>query len=81
MIEYIPVATLAAAGIVWAIRLEGKVNEHAQLFVEREKQTLAKNAADTDRHDELKDRLVRIENKLDAMAYGALHKSASDLHG
>ncbi len=81
MIEYIPVATLAAAGIVWAIRLEGKVEAHQQLFAEREKQTLAKNAADTERHDELKERLVRIEGKLDSIAYGAIHQSAQNLHG
>ena len=82
MIEYISLASVATAGItglVWAIRLEGKVNAHEQLFVEREKQALAKNEADSDRHDELKDRLVRIESKLDSLAYGTAR--AQNLHG
>jgi len=62
------------AGIVWAVRLEGKVsenkqtadgrlNEHDQLFVEREKHT---DSAFID----LKTHLTRIESKLDSIAYG-----------
>jgi len=85
MIEYISLASVATAGVtglVWAIRLEGKVNTHEQLFAEREKQRIERSEADTDKHNDLKDRLVRIEGKLDAIAYGsAIHKSASDLHG
>jgi hypothetical protein len=77
MIEYISLAAIGTwgiTGLVWAIRLEGKVNEHDQLFAEREKQRLERSEADAQRHDELKDRLVRIEGKLDSIAYGALHR-------
>jgi hypothetical protein len=43
---------------VWAVRLEGKVNTHTRLFEEREK------LAET-RHEDLANRLDRIEAKLD----------------
>lgn len=46
------------AGIVWAVRIEGRVNMHDRLFEEREKQV-------EDRHQELQARLIRIEAKLD----------------
>ena len=50
---------LAAIGaIVEVVRLEGRINSHDTLFVEREK-------ASDERHEELKDRLERIEHKLD----------------
>jgi Tfp pilus assembly protein PilO len=81
MIEYISLAAITTSGItglIWAIRLEGKVNEHDQLFEEREKQRLERTEADGSRLEELKDHLIRIESKLDAIAYGA-HKA--DLHG
>lgn len=45
-------------GVVWAVRIEGKVNAHTALFDEREK--LAES-----RHDQLKERLIRIEEKID----------------
>lgn len=45
-------------GVVWAVRIEGKVNAHTSLFDEREK--LAES-----RHNQLKDRLIRIEEKID----------------
>lgn len=45
-------------GVVWAVRIEGKVNAHTELFAEREK--LAGN-----RHDQLEKRLIRIEEKID----------------
>ena len=50
---------LAAIGaIVEVVRLEGRLNGHDTLFVEREK-------ASDERHEDLKDRLERIERKLD----------------
>ena len=48
----------AASGVVWAVRQEGRINAHDQLFVTREK------VAD-ERHEDLKERLERIERKLD----------------
>lgn len=50
--------TLCVAGIVWAVRIEGRVTTHDRIFEEREKQQAA-------RFDDLQDRLIRIENKLD----------------
>lgn len=81
MIEYVSLAavgTWGITGLVWAIRLEGKVNEHQQLFAEREKQSIERGKADAARLEDLKDHLVRIEGKLDAIAYGN-HKA--DLRG
>lgn len=50
---------VAAGVIIWAIRLEGRVNGHDKLFEEREKQAC-------ERHEDLVGRLDRIERKLDA---------------
>lgn len=69
-------------GVVWAIRLEGKVSEHDQLFAEREKQSSERQKAAADRHEELKNELkerlvriesgsARIESKIDSLVYGA----------
>ena len=53
-------ALMAAASIIgWGIRQEGRINGHDKLFEEREKQAV-------ERHEDLKDRLVRIEAKLDS---------------
>lgn len=84
MFDPVTAITLGLAGlggVVWAIRLEGKVSEHDQLFEEREKQSSERQKAAAERHEELKmelkERLVRIENgsariesKLDTLAYG-----------
>lgn len=45
-------------GVVWAVRIEGRVNAHQTLFDEREKQL-------AERHAELQSQLQRIEGKLD----------------
>ena len=59
MVEALITLCLAAVGgVVWLVRLEGRVNGHDDTFVEREKQQ-------TERHEDLKERLVRIETKLD----------------
>lgn len=56
--DYIyPIATVAC-GVVWAVRLEGRVNGHDTLFEERK-------AAQIERDLDIKNRLVRIETKLD----------------
>lgn len=64
----------AVAGVVWAIRLEGKVSEHDQLFEERKTQADERHSVVSVRlvelKDELRERLVRIEQKLDTIAYG-----------
>jgi len=45
--------------VVWAVRIEGRVNAQEKLTEEREKHL-------DERHEEITARLVRIENKLDA---------------
>lgn len=54
------VAVTSAGGIVWSIRQEGRLNAHDQRFE-------LKEAQDDERHKDTKERLQRIENKLDAM--------------
>lgn len=61
MVEPGLIATLSLAavgGVIWAVRIEGRVNGHQTLFEEREKQF-------EDRHEEIQARLIRIEQKLD----------------
>lgn len=45
-------------GIIWAVRMEGRINGHDRLFEERKDQA-------EERQDDIKSRLVRIEQKLD----------------
>lgn len=52
-----PIAT-AVGGLIWGVRLEGRVNAHDQRF------DLERDQAD-ERHADIKERLVRIEQKLD----------------
>lgn len=59
----VPVVLAGVAAIVWAVRIEGKVNNHTTILEEREKQS-------EDRHNELQARLIRIEAKLDREARG-----------
>ncbi len=51
---------LGAGVIVWGVRQEGRLNGHDRLFEER------KDQAD-ERHDDIQERLVRIEDKQDAI--------------
>lgn len=45
-------------GVAWAVRVEGRVNGHDDLFDEREKQL-------NERHADIQQRLNRIEAKVD----------------
>lgn len=54
------VAVTSIAGVVWGVRQEGRINEHDRLFKERKEQA-------DERHADIKDRLERIENKLDRL--------------
>lgn len=49
--------------VVWGVRQEGRINVHDTLFKTQEK------TAD-ERHTDLKDRLERIETKLDSLHAG-----------
>ena len=57
MVEYLPHAGLLGV-IVWALRLEGRVKTAEALSTERDTRY-------TERDTDIKDRLVRIEAKLD----------------
>lgn len=48
----------AVGGLVWAVRIEGRINVHERLFTERDNQA-------TERHQDVQARLIRIEAKLD----------------
>ncbi len=54
--------TIAAASYTYG--LKGRVDGHDVLFIEREKATVARALNDTERHEDLKDRLRRIESLL-----------------
>lgn len=54
----VTVSLTLVGAVVWAVRIEGRVNGHQTLFEEREKQF-------EDRHQEIQSRLIRIEQKLD----------------
>ena len=47
-------------GIIWAVRLEGRVNT-------QEKTSVVSSKQQDERHTDLKDRLSRIEDKLDEL--------------
>lgn len=51
--------TTLVAGVVWAVRQEGRITGHDKLFEEREKLAL-------ERHQTIKDALMRIETKIEA---------------
>ena len=61
------VLTAAAGAIGWAIRQEGRINGHEKLFAEREKVLIAVQAQSLERHNDTKERLERIERKLDSI--------------
>ncbi len=56
----VPVGSVALGGIAWAAQLERKVSSLGVTVTERTAQML-------ERHEEVKERLVRIEQKLDAL--------------
>lgn len=53
-------AVTLVGAVAWAVRVEGRVNGHDELFEERKKQL-------EERHEEIKNRLNRIETKLDQL--------------
>lgn len=67
------IATLLTLGgsvvgvVVWSIRQEGRINGHDRLFEERKAQDTIRQSMHDDRHKDIKDRLERIERKLDRL--------------
>ncbi len=59
-LSWIPAILTCIGGIIWAVRLEGRVNTHDSIFIEREKQ------ADS-RDRDLQKRLDRVEVKIDTL--------------
>ena len=57
----------AVGGGIWAVRLEGRINGHDQLFEERDTQDKLRVAMADERHRDVKERLERIERKLDTL--------------
>jgi 2-polyprenyl-6-methoxyphenol hydroxylase-like FAD-dependent oxidoreductase len=53
----VTIVAQGAAGLIWAIRQEGRVNAHDQLFDEREKRA-------DERHEEILARMDRFERLL-----------------
>ena len=54
-------AVTLVGAVAWAVRVEGRVNSHAELFKERESQL-------SERHQEIQRRLERIEHKVDNLS-------------
>jgi hypothetical protein len=54
----------ALAGLIWALRLEGRVNGHTQLFDERDRQQMLRDKRADERHADLKADLADIKRKL-----------------
>ena len=55
------IAVTLVGAVAWAVRVEGRVNSHAELFKERESRT-------AERHQEIQRRLERIERKVDSLS-------------
>ena len=54
------IAVTLVGAVAWAVRVEGRVNSHAELFKARESQLF-------ERHQEIQRRLERIERKVDGL--------------
>ena len=61
MIDYAVLGVAIFGGVVWAVRLEGRVVTQEQLAEDHEQYT-------QERHQDLKERLQRIEHKLDRLS-------------
>ena len=64
----ITVGLTAVAAIIWSIRQEGRLNTHDKLFEAKDRLAQAQEKLIDERHRDTRDRLVRIETKLDTMS-------------
>ena len=62
---FVTLGLSAIGALVWAVRVEGRVNGHDKLFIERDKLEDEREKNLGERHEELSRRLARIENKID----------------
>ena len=62
----IPVALVLIGAVVWAVRVEGRVNGHDQTFEALKDLLEERDEHLTERHNSVINRLVRIEIKIDA---------------
>ena len=53
-------ATILIGGVAWAVRVEGRVNTHERMFLDREKSGMMM-------YTEIQQRLTRIEAKVDKL--------------
>lgn len=58
----LPVVSAIVGVTSWNVKLQGRVNGHDAIIKEHDKQA-------TERHADVKDRLVRIESKMDRMFF------------
>jgi len=70
MIDLLLAGLTGLGGIIWGVRLEGRVNGHDTLFLERQRNQ-------DERDDDIRNRLVRIEQKLDR-SNGKNHAHTTD---
>lgn len=68
MLESIVALGLALLGvIVWSVRQEGRINGHDELFKSQDKLDGVKQTLADERHQDLKERLSRIEKKIETL--------------
>ncbi len=67
LLQVLPAVVVGVGGVVWAIRLEGRVNTHDAIFIEREKQTNQRKADQDRREADLDKRFDRVEAKIDTL--------------
>lgn len=68
MLESIVALGLALLGvIVWSVRQEGRINGHDELFKSQDKLDLVKQTLADERHQDIKERLGRIEKKIETL--------------
>lgn len=60
------IALTVIGGIIWAVRVEGRVTAHDESFAALDKLLEERDEHIKDRHNEVAARLTRIETKIDA---------------